>query len=132
MESANGFDHVAFTLFVELPGRSGRCPRNAVAERIAPGRHALALPSARAWLVECIVFSGGGRIGGTPRAGSRRAGAGIAVDAERDSVTFILPASALGNLRTLSGARVHVTTWDYDGGYRALAARAPITAFRRW
>ena len=33
-------------------------------------------------------------------------------------VSFTLPASALAG--PLSGARVWVTTWDYDGGYRAL------------
>ena len=28
----------------------------------------------------------------------------------------------------MEGARLHVTTWDYDGGYRPLAAEAgPMT-----
>ena len=44
-------------------------------------------------------------------------------------MTFFLPAGALGNPRTLSGARLHVTTWDYDGGYRALAPQAQSHAF---
>ena len=43
------------------------------------------------------------------------------VDAAARTITFTIPASALGRPRTLQGARVHVTTWDYDGGYRALA-----------
>jgi hypothetical protein len=46
--------------------------------------------------------------------------AAIAVDRERRTVSFTLPASALGNRASLAGARVYVTTWDYDGGYRAL------------
>jgi hypothetical protein len=29
-----------------------------------------------------------------------------------------------GRLASLSGAKVYVTTWDYDGGYRALAPQA--------
>ena len=33
---------------------------------------------------------------------------------------FTLPAGTLGPEASLSGLRIHVTTWDYDGGYRAL------------
>ena len=35
-----------------------------------------------------------------------------------------MPSAALGNPATLSGAKIYVTTWDYDGGYRALGAVA--------
>jgi hypothetical protein len=35
-------------------------------------------------------------------------------------VSFLIPAAALGKPQTLQGARVYVTTWDYDSGYRAL------------
>ena len=40
-----------------------------------------------------------------------------------------MPAAALGRAAGLSGARVYVTTWDYDGGYRALAPEAGPHAF---
>jgi hypothetical protein len=43
---------------------------------------------------------------------------------ERQSVVFTLPAAALGRPASLSGARIYVTTWDYDGGYRALGPQA--------
>ena len=46
--------------------------------------------------------------------------AGIQVDAARHTVSLTLPAAALGHQSTLSGARIYITTWDYDGGYRAL------------
>ena len=36
------------------------------------------------------------------------------------TLTFTLPADALGRPRSLKGAKLYVTTWDYDGGYRAL------------
>ena len=68
---ANGFDHVAFTLFLELPGRDGGVRAMPLQNASLPGRHALALPAARAWLVECIVLDAG-RIGGRARARSRR------------------------------------------------------------
>jgi hypothetical protein len=49
-------------------------------------------------------------------------------DAKRHTVTLTLPAAALGRPASLSGARLWVTTWDYDGGYRALAPEAgPFT-----
>jgi hypothetical protein len=44
----------------------------------------------------------------------------VQVDLQRQTVTFTLPAAVLGPTGSLSGARVLVTTWDYDGGYRAL------------
>ena len=46
--------------------------------------------------------------------------ANIRVDHVRNKVSFILPAAALGGLKSLSGVKVYVTTWDYDGGYRGL------------
>jgi len=36
------------------------------------------------------------------------------------SLNPLLPASALGFMEALDGLRVHVTTWDYDGGWRRL------------
>ncbi len=48
----------------------------------------------------------------------------IATDAARRSVSFTLPGAALGNPQSLSGARIYISTWDYDGGYRELAADA--------
>ena len=45
----------------------------------------------------------------------------LTVDANTATVSFTLPAAALGKRRDLSGARVYLNTWDYDGGYRALA-----------
>ena len=36
-------------------------------------------------------------------------------------LAFVLPAAALGHPDTLRGAKLHVTTWDYDGRYRSLS-----------
>ena len=57
---------------------------------------------------------------GTPTAPA----ATISVDRDARRVSFVLPAAALGGLPSLAGVKVYVTTWDYDGGYRALAALA--------
>ena len=50
-------------------------------------------------------------------------GAHIRVDASTRTVSLVLSAAALGHPRTLSGAKIYVTTWDYDAGYRALEAQ---------
>jgi hypothetical protein len=44
----------------------------------------------------------------------------IVADPDSDTVTFTFGAGALGNPATLSGAKLYLNTWDYDGGYRPL------------
>ncbi len=120
---ANGFDHVAFTIFVELPGQA------------EPGASVMplqegSLPQGLRWHRRLrahgwsnALFSSQGasaRDEGTPVS----PGAQIAVDPARQEVEFTIAAAALGRLPSLSGARLWVTTWDYDGGYRALGTTA--------
>jgi hypothetical protein len=47
-------------------------------------------------------------------------GATVDVDPAQQRISFVLPPAALGGLKSLSGLKLYVTTWDYDGGYRAL------------
>ncbi|GAB2627889.1 alpha-amylase family glycosyl hydrolase [Novilysobacter erysipheiresistens] len=124
---ANGFDHVAFTAYLQLPGRDG-------GTRVMPQQHA-ALPDGMRWHYRLrahgwsnALFASAGATAtdeGTPVA----PGAAIEVDAAARTVTFTLPATALGNPDTLDGAALHLTTWDYDGGYRALAPQAGAATF---
>jgi hypothetical protein len=119
---ANGFDHVAFTVYIELPGQPGGA-------RVMPLQGA-DLPAGMRWHRRLRVhgwsnalFSAEGASAdheGRPLAG----GATISVQAATHTVSLLLPAAALGNLPSLAGARIYVTTWDYDGGYRALAPQA--------
>jgi hypothetical protein len=118
---ANGFDHVAFTVFVELPGRSDGAS-------VMPDQNAM-LPDGMRWHLRLrahgwsnALFAPQGASAshdGTPIT----PGAAITADAARRSVSFTIPSAALGDPATLSGARIYVTTWDYDGGYRALASQ---------
>ena len=48
--------------------------------------------------------------------------AAIVAEADSDTVTFTFAAAALGNPASLSGTKIYVNTWDYDGGYRPLEA----------
>lgn len=126
-DPANGFDHVAITAFLELPGRDGGATA-------MPQQHA-DLPDgmrwhrrlrAHGWSNALFAPEGAGAGDeGTPAS----LGAGIAVEPAARTITFTLPAAALGHPATLAGARLHVTTWDYDAGYRALAPEAGATTF---
>ena len=114
----NGFDHVAFTVFIELPGETS-------GTTAMPQQNA-ALPAGMRWQRRLRVHGWSNALFTAEGAGPAADGtplvpaAAIAVDRERRTVSFTLPASALGNRASLAGARVYVTTWDYDGGYRAL------------
>ena len=116
----NDFDHVAFTVFVELPGRTGGA-------RAMPLQNA-ELPDGMRWHVRLRAHGWASGLFSSEGADAGREGTpltpgpSLAVDAAARTVTFTLPARALGNPATLAGARVHVTTWDYDGGYRPLTA----------
>jgi hypothetical protein len=117
---ANGFDHVLFTVFIELPDEG-------------PG--AAVMPLQDGTLPEGLTWHRRLRVGGWSNAlfsheGASAShegrpvapGAAVQADAARHTVTLTLPAAALGGRGSLAGARVWVTTWDYDAGYRTVAA----------
>jgi hypothetical protein len=115
---ANGFDHVAFTLYLQLPGRDG-----GISEM--PQQNAR-LPDGMRWHYRLRAHGWSNVLHASTGASASNEGAiaaptaHIETDADNDTVTFTLPARSLGQPRTLSGAKLYVTTWDYDGGYRGL------------
>ena len=119
---ALGFDHVNFTVFIELPGRVGGAT-------VMPLQQA-SLPEDMRWHLRLRVggwsnalFSSEGA-SATVEGRPVTPGASVQVAPERQSVIFTLPAAALGKPASLSGTRIYVTTWDYDGGYRAVGIQA--------
>jgi len=115
---ANGFDHVAFTIFIGFPDR-------AAGATVMPKQNAT-LPHDLRWHYRLrahgwtnALFAATGATA-TADGASVVPAADIQVDAQAHTVTFTVPAASLGNPRSLDGAIVYVTTWDYDGGYRAL------------
>jgi len=123
----NGFDHVAFNVFVQLPDRSAGSDVMPLQNAGLPdGMHWQYRLRANGWTNSLFASEGASATNeGRPVA----PGAGLTVDAETDTVRFVLPAKALGDPRALSGAKLYVATWDYDGGYRALQAEAGTHAF---
>lgn len=116
----NGFDHLALTIYIELPGQA------------SPGARQMPLqvgelPEGMRWHRRLRVHGwsnalhaheqASATVEGTPLTPAAR----LSVDAATSTIRLLLPASSLGGLRSLSGARIWVTTWDYDSGYRAIA-----------
>ena len=115
---ANGFDRVAFTVFVELPGRSDGAT-------VMPLQND-ELPEDMRWHYRLrahgwsnVLFASQGA--SATEEGLPLGAAGIEVDAEQRRIRLTLPASLLGHATGLAGARVYVTTWDYDSGFRGLS-----------
>ena len=118
---ANGFDHVAFTIFVELPGEPG-------GSTVMPGQEGM-LPDGLRWHRRLRLHGWSNALFTAEGASATHEGtpAGPApvlqVDPERHTLTLALPPAALGNRADLSGVRLWVSTWDWDNGYRALQAQ---------
>lgn len=116
----NGFDRLLLGLYLELPGAGGGAS-------IAPLRNTT-LPAGMRWQRHLRVGGWSNALfaaDGADASHEGRAlagGAALAVDRTTARVTLTLPASALGAPATLSGARLWLTTWDYDAGYRPLTA----------
>jgi glycosidase len=115
----NGFDHVAFTLFVEAPGQAKT--------RVMPQQNA-SLPAGMGWSTRIrahgwsnALFRAQGASETTEGTAGARA-ATVTTDLAKRTVTFTIPASALGAPKSLTGAKIYINTWDYDGGYRALTS----------
>lgn len=124
---ANGFDHVALTLFVQVPGRENGVAVMPMQNTDVPGdmrwTHRLRVGG---WNQALFAADGAGaKHEGTPLAPSGE----VVVDRERRTITLTLPAAALGRPSTLAGARLYVTTWDYDGAYRPLTPKRGGLAF---
>jgi len=124
---ANGFDHVAVTMFLQLPDRGGGVRAMPLQNAELPGgmRWHYRL-RAHGW-TNALYSAEGADAGheGTPAT----PGARIEVDRGRARLVFSFPAAAIGSPASLSGARLYVTTWDYDGGYRPLQPAAGTHAF---
>ncbi|MCX7041242.1 MAG: alpha-amylase family glycosyl hydrolase [Gammaproteobacteria bacterium] len=115
----NGFDHAAFTIFIQLPGRRDGA-------RAMPLQNA-ELPGDMRWNVRlrshgwsnALHTADGASAGNEGRAATPSPG--IEVDPEARTVSFTLSAAALGGLDSLAGAKILVSTWDFDGGFRPLS-----------
>jgi hypothetical protein len=119
---ANGFDHLALTVFIELPGQAEAGQR---AMPLQTGD----LPGDLRWHRRLrlhgwsnALFSASGS-GPQHEGKALTPGATLRVDAPARRITLTLPASALGHA-DLRGARLWLNTWDWDSTYRSLSPQA--------
>jgi hypothetical protein len=115
----NGFDHLATTIHVQLPNRTDGA-------RVMPLQNA-ELPDTMRWHLRLRANGWSNRLTSADGATADSEGtplnpsAELKVDRVTNTLRFTFAASALGHPTTLSGTRLYVTTWDYDGGYRHLS-----------
>jgi hypothetical protein len=122
----NGFDHVAFNVFVEVPGaKDGVREMPLLSAQLPDAMRWHYRLRAHGWSNAAFASAGAS----ATNEGAAATAATIASDAKARTVTFTIPAAALGKARSLEGARVYVSTWDYDGGWRALAPVAAPNIF---
>ncbi|MBB1062046.1 alpha-amylase family glycosyl hydrolase [Marilutibacter spongiae] len=124
---ANGFDHVAFTAYLSLPGRDD-------GTAVMP-QQAARLPGDRCWQYRWRAHGWSNLLTRAEGADAQdegetvTPGPSLRVDAAAGTVTVTFPANAFDGIDSLDGAVVYLTTWDYDGGYRALAPEAGPVQF---
>lgn len=124
---SNGFDHVAFTIFIQVPGKAGGTATMPLQNATLPGGMTWNYRiRAHGW--SNALFSSTGASASQEGTATTPA-AVIQVDKANAVVSFILTDSSLGKPASLSGAKVYVTTWDYDGGYRGLSPTTQQWAF---
>jgi hypothetical protein len=123
----NGFDHVAFAIYVQLPDRAG----GATVMPLQNGE----LPAGMRWHYRLRAHGWSNALFAAAGASASNEGrpvapaAAIEVDAADRTISFTLSSAALGGVASLSGAKVYVSTWDFDGGLRPLAATAGASRF---
>ena len=120
-DPANGFDHVLFHVFIDVPEQTGGATD-------LPRLNASS-PAGFEWDYLAMVEGWNNRLYGATGASPDAYGvpvtpvADVETDSEAGVVTLRFAGEALGNPASLAGARVYVTTWDWngvDGEYRRL------------
>ena len=125
---ANGFDHVAFDVYVDLPG-------NDAEGQSLMSRQNARLPDNMRWDVHARVGGWSNAAFGAAGSSATNDGRALArapridVDANARTITLTFDAGMLGRRPDLAGSRIHVTTWDMDGEYRPLQPKAGANAF---
>jgi glycosidase len=128
---ANGFDHVAFNVFIQLPDEVA-LQNNLPSSAIMPLQNSV-LPSGMRWHYRLRVHGWSNALFSAEGASPDNEGLATKPTAEvkvsGKNITLTFPAASLGNFPSLRGARIYITTWDYDGGYRKLEPAASSFAF---
>jgi hypothetical protein len=119
----NGFDHVRFHVFLDVPGAEG-----AAGAAVAPTLN-LTLPEGLAYDYVAAVDGWNNTL--YTAEGADAANLGTAVDAapaisvDGNTVTLTFAADAIGSPEDLADVKVYVATWDWDEDAQALRGLTP-------
>lgn len=125
----NGFDHVLFHVFIDLPESEG-------ADYIPM----LNTPAPEGFKWDYAAYIAGWLSAFYSSQGASREHYGtklstppsISVDQENRTIMLQFSPDALGNPKTLEGANIYITTWDCngsEGGYRRMAKKGELWKF---
>ncbi len=121
----NGFDHVGFSIFIDLPEHADS------AKTVLPKINAT-MPSGT-WNLNAVIFGWQNSIYNTEGASATTWGEAVTptpsltVDKQQRAIYIDFASDTLARPESLNGLRLYVTTWDLDGlsaTYRPLAADA--------
>lgn len=116
---ANGFDHLALTIYLQRPDQDGGL-------QLLPLQQAM-LPQGMRWHQRLRVHGWSNALFTHTDASATHEGtpwpeaARVQADPATGTITLEWPRSALQGLPDLRGLRLYISTWDYDNGYRSIA-----------
>ncbi|MFN7746133.1 MAG: alpha-amylase family glycosyl hydrolase [Hyphomonadaceae bacterium] len=118
----NGFDHLSLTGFIQLPGQTGSGARAMPNQRSdLPGDMTWHYRfRAHGWTNALFSHDGANATQEGTKAGPAPS---ISVDKDAKRIALIFPSSSFGDQADLTGAKLYLTTWDYDAAYRSLEAK---------
>jgi len=109
----NGFDHVAFYMYLNVPGAGPTQTALPFQNALGPGGFAWnRFVFVEGWNSRLFTAAKAGpQVWGTPVSPAAR----VSVDKARSRIDLMLEGTGLGLPATLAGTQVYVTTWDYTG-----------------
>ncbi len=122
---ANGFDHVAPIIYLQMPDGSDQ----GNGQTIMPQQNTM-LPNGMRWHYRLRAHGWSNALFFHETASTSNEGravtptAAISVDKQARTLNFTFPAKALGSPTSLDGAKIYITTWDYDGRLRPLKSES--------
>ncbi len=115
-----GFDHVSLAVYIDLPGRKGSI--------VMPFQNS-DLPAGMEWDYLCFATGWISALYEQTSAAARNWGSpaspapSLIVDKDNQTISILVYGAGLSNPPSLSGVRIYIATWDYDGlesSYRLL------------
>ena len=106
-----GFDHVAFSLFISLPGQKG--------QTVLPRLNA-SMPEKLQWSVGHVLYGWGNALFSSSGSSKNQPGiklsgsAQISVDKSKQQISISYQGRSLG-IHNWQGSQIYITTWDMDG-----------------